>query len=379
MVPIRVTVPRRLSPVKQYTAIISVKPRSAASAPTGLLSETIVTSIADPRTALNAPTLADVFTARARLRPHLPPTPLVAAPALSEALGCDVRLKLETLQPIGAFKVRGGVNLIGAIQEGAEPRPRGFVTASTGNHGQSIAYAARLFDFPAVIFAPRDCNPIKADAIRRLGGELMLVGRDFDEARLAAEVHAREGGFRYVHPSDEPLLIAGVATASLEALEAWPEADAILVPLGGGSGACGACVVGKAVRPDLQVIAVQAAGAPAFYNSWRSGRLESTERVETFAEGLATRVAFALPLAYLREHLDEVVLVTDDELERAMVRLLAEAHLLAEAAGAASTAALAQPALRQRLAGKRVILMVTGANVTPASLRTVLDHQLRPA
>jgi threonine dehydratase len=367
-------------PVKQERAIINAEPQALPRAPAGsFLLETTVTATADPGSALTAPTLADVFVARARLRPYLPPTPLVAAPALSEALGCEVRLKLESLQPIGAFKVRGGVNLIGAIQEGCEPRPGGFVTASTGNHGQSIAYAARLFGFPAVIFAPTDCNPIKADSIRRLGAELMLVGRDFDEARLAAEEQARELGLRYVQPADEPLLIAGVGTATLEALEAWPEADAILVPLGGGSGACGACVVAKAVKPAVEVIAVQAAGAPAFYNSWRSGRLESTARAETFAEGLATRVAFELPVAYLRGRLDDVVLVTDDEIERAMVMLLRDAHLLAEAAGAASTAALAQPGLGARLAGKRVILMVTGANVTPESLRTLLDRQVASA
>lgn len=335
-----------------------------------------MTATTRPTTQLSVPTLADVFAARARLRPHLSPTPLIAAPALSEALGLEVRLKLETLQPIGAFKVRGGVNLIGAIQEGAEPRPGGFVTASTGNHGQSIAYAARLFGFPAIIYAPTDCNPIKAAAIRRLGAELVLVGRDFDEAREAAETAARERGFRYIHPSDEPLLIAGVATASLEALEAWPEADAIVVPLGGGSGACGACVAGKTIKPGLRVIAVQAAGAPAFYNSWRSGQLERTERADTFAEGLATRVAFQLPLAYLRQQLDDVALVSDGELRQAMVALLRHAHLLAEAAGAASTAAVTQPARRAQLAGQRVILMVSGANETPESLQRVLAEQL---
>jgi threonine dehydratase len=322
-----------------------------------------------------APTLADCFAARARIRPHLPPTPLVAAPALSEHLGLDVRLKLETLQPIGAFKVRGGVNLVAAIEQGAEPRPRGFITASTGNHGQSIAYAARLFGYPAVIYAPQDCNPYKAEAMRRLGAEVVLVGPDYDTAREAAERAARERGFRFIGPIEEPL-VAGVATASLEIFDEWPEVDAIVVPLGGGSGAAGACLAGKRIRPTLEVIAVQAAGAPAFYNSWKSGRPETTERVETFAEGLATRVAYDLALRLLHGTLDEVVLVSDAELERAMVDLLRHAHVLAESAGAASTAAASQSALRARLAGKRVALMVSGANVTPETLRRVLDSQL---
>jgi threonine dehydratase len=322
------------------------------------------------------PTLADVFLARARIRAHLRPTPLVQAPALAERLGLEVRLKLETLQPIGAFKVRGGINLVRAIHEGAEPRPAGFVTASTGNHDQSIAYAARLFGYPAVIYAPEGSNPYKIEAMRRLEAEVVLHGPDFDVAREASEVAARERGYRYVQPADEPLLIAGVATATLEILDEWPEVDAIVVPLGGGSGACGACLAGKGIKPGLEVFAVQAAGAPAFYNAWRSGRLESTERVDTFAEGLATRVAFDLPLRMLRGTIDDVVLVSDEELERAMVELLRHAHVLAEAAGAASTAAVSRSDLGARLAGKRVALIVSGANVTPETLQKVLSHQL---
>jgi threonine dehydratase len=323
----------------------------------------------------DTPTLADVFAARARLRPHLMPTPLVESPALSESLGLDVRLKLETLQPIGAFKVRGGVNLVGGIEEGAEPRPRGFITASTGNHGQSMAYAARLFGYPAVIYAPEDCNPYKAESIRRLGAELVLTGPDFESARQAAEAAAAERGYRYVGPI-EAGLVAGVATATLEILETWPEVDAILVPLGGGSGAAAVCLAGKGIKPGLEVIAVQAAGAPAFYRSWKSGRIETIDRIETFAEGLATRTAYALSLKLLRGALDEVALVSDDELERAMLALLRHAHVLAEAAGAASTAAAAQPAIRERLAGKRVALMVSGGNVTPEGLKRVLDAQM---
>ena len=328
-----------------------------------------------PTLSTAAPTLADVFTARARLRPYLRPTPLVEAPALSEHLGLEVRLKLDTLQPIGAFKLRGGINLVKSIDEGAEPRPRGFITASTGNHGQSIAYAARLFGYPAVIYAPEDCNPYKAEAMRRLGAELVLHGADFDTAREAAEAAAAERGYRYVPPI-EPALVSGVGTASLEILEEWPQAEVIVVPLGGGSGAAGACVAGKGVKPDLEVIAVQAAGAPAFHNSWRSGRLETIERIDTFAEGLATRVAYELSLRLLRDTLDDVVLVSDAELERAMVALLRHAHVLAEGAGAASTAAVSQPALRERLAGRPVALMVSGANVTPEGLKRVLDAQL---
>src|SRR5688572_7223753 len=196
----------------------------------------------------SVPTLADVYLAQARIRSYLRATSLIEAPALAEALGLDVRLKLESLQPIGAFKVRGGINLVAAIEQGAEPRPTGFCTASTGNHGQSIAYAARLFGYPAVIYAPENCNPIKAAAMRRLGAEVVLHGLDFDAARLASEQAARERGFRYVDPVD-PLLIPGVATATLEIMEEWPAVETIVVPLGGGSGTIGVCLAGKGIKP----------------------------------------------------------------------------------------------------------------------------------
>lgn len=319
-------------------------------------------------------TLADVFAARARIRPYLPPTPLVAAPALAEHLGLDVRLKLETVQPVGAFKVRGGVNLVAAITEGAEPRPHGFVTASTGNHGQSIAFAAGLFGYPVVIYAPRDCNPLKAAAMRRLGAELVLGERDFDACRAVAARAAAERGYRFVPPIEE-LLVAGVATETLEIMEMWPEVDTVVVPLGGGSGAAGACLAGKGVRSDLEVIGVQATGAPAFHDSWKSGRLESTTRADTSVEGLATRDTHELALRLLRGTIDDIVLVTDSQIERAMVDLLQLAHLLAEGAGAASTAAVGMPALRERLAGKRVALIVSGANVAPDTLRRVLNQR----
>jgi threonine dehydratase len=320
--------------------------------------------------------LADVYAARERLRPYLRPTPLVPAPALAEALGLDVRLKLETLQPIGAFKLRGGINLVSATVEGSGARPAGFLTASTGNHGQSIAYAAGLFGLPAVVYAPAGSNPYKVAAMRRLGAEVVLGGADFDAAREAAEAASRALGYRYVHAANEPLLYPGIATMALEIVEDWPAVDAIVLPLGGGSGACGVCLAGKRIKPHLTVIAVQATGAPAFHNAWHSGRLEATERADTFAEGLATRQAYALPLRILRPALDDVVLVTDAEIEQGMVTLLRHAHVLAEPAAAAPIAALAQPAMRQRLAGKRVAVIVSGGNVTPETLQRVLNVQL---
>jgi threonine dehydratase len=315
------------------------------------------------------PTIHDVLLARRRIAPYLEPTPCLRAAALGRALGCDAYVKCENLQPVGAFKVRGGVNLVAALHDRLSPA--GLATSSTGNHGQSIAYAARLFGLHATIFAPRDANPLKVAAMEALGADVRLEGHDFDAAREACEAFALSTQARYVHSMNEPLLIAGVATAYLEALLAVPHADVCLVPIGGGSGAAGATIVARALHPSMRVIGVQAEGAPAVYRSFRSRQLESTEQAATRAEGLATRVAFELPLRLLWKNLDDIVLISDEEMLRAM-RLLAETtHMVAEEAGAAATAAAGK--LRHDLAGRTVILPITGGNATAARLREALD------
>ena len=238
------------------------------------------------------PTFADVLEARRRIAPHLRPTPLFAYPGVDELVGTEVFVKHENHQPVGAFKVRGGVNLVSQL--GEEERERGVIAASTGNHGQSIAYAARLFGVAATICVPEEANPVKVASMRGLGAELVFHGRDFDEAREHCEELAREHGYRYVHSGNEPLLIAGVATETLEILEERPYTDVIVVPIGGGSGAAGACIVADAINPDVRVVGVQSEAAPTAYRSWKEGR-PVEDRMETAAEGLATRVAFELP------------------------------------------------------------------------------------
>ncbi len=321
------------------------------------------------------PTLRDVFAARRVIERFLRPTPLIRPAGLSEALGCEAYVKCENLQPIGAFKIRGGLNLMASLS--AEERRAGVCTASTGNHGQSIAYAAREFGCRATIFAPAEANPLKVQAMRRLGAQIILTGRDFDEARLACEREAQARGARYIHSANEPLLIAGVATATLEMLEEAPDLEVVIVPLGGGSGACGACIAGKGVNPKLRVVGVQAEGAPVVYQSLKQGRLTETERIDTFAEGLATRVAFELPFTILSATIDEVVLVSDAEMRRAMALLMEQAHVVAEGAGAASTAAAAK--LRDQLRGRKVGLVLSGGNATLPSLREAIETAERLA
>ncbi|MCR4397790.1 MAG: threonine/serine dehydratase [Firmicutes bacterium] len=315
------------------------------------------------------PTIADVMRARTVVSRFLRPTPLIRPPALEAALGCEVFLKCENLQPVGVFKVRGGLNLLSRLTP--EEKRTGVITASTGNHGQSIAYAAKVFGVRAIIGAPEKANPYKVESIRRLGAEVVLHGRDFDEARLRVEELARQEGYRYIHSMNEPLLIAGVATAYLEILEEEPDIDYLFVPIGGGSGACGACIVAKSLNPRIRVIGVQAEKAPAFYLSWKNGRLVETESADTFAEGLATRVAFELPFYILRKYLDDLVLVSEEEMRQAIVLLLESAHQLAEGAGAAATAAARK--MSKGLKGKRVALMLSGGNITLDQLRRVLQ------
>lgn len=314
------------------------------------------------------PTLTDVLDARRTIAPHVHRTPLVHYPALSRRVGAEVWLKHENHQVTGAFKARGGVHLIAHLSD--DERRRGVATASTGNHAQSIAYGARLFGVDATIAMPEGANPGKVQAVRDLGAEVIFHGKDFDEAREHIGALAKERGQRFVHSGDEPHLIAGVGTATLEVLEDLPDTDVVIVPVGGGSNAAGACVVAKAVDPRIQVVGVQAELAPAAFRSWKEGRPLALDLMKTAAEGLATRVGFALPQAILRRLLDDFVLVGEAAIEQAMVTLIEKAHTLAEAAGAAPLAAAL--AMGERLAGKSVVLLISGGNVTPEQLRRAL-------
>ncbi len=319
------------------------------------------------------PTLADVYRAKHVIERYLPRTPLVHDPYLSHLLGCEAHLKLENLQPIGAFKVRGGIYLAASL--GEEERARGIVGASTGNHGQSLAYGAKLFGIRCLIAMPHRSNPLKVEAIRALGAEVAFHGGDFEKARAWAERFARREGMRYVHHINAPELVAGVATLSLEIIEDLPDVDVIITPIGGGSGAAGHCIVAKALRPNVQVIGVQAEGAPAAYRSWNERRLQRAP-IATFAEGLATGVAYYAPIRTFVDKLDDMLLVSEEEMRRAIVLLLRSARQLAEGAGAAATAAALK--LGDRIVGKKVAIVLSGGNLTADALRRILRDQRPP-
>ena len=313
------------------------------------------------------PTLADVFSARNVISNYLPPTPLIGYPGLSQVLGAETYLKHENHQPIGAFKVRGGINLISRLSN--DEKSRGVISASTGNHGQSVAYASRLFGTKSVIVVPEGANPGKVESMENLGAEIVFHGADFDEARGQVEPLAAEFNYRYIHSANEPHLIAGVGTYALEVIEECPDVDVILVPVGGGSGACGTAIVAKGINPGIQVIGVGAEKAPAAYLSWKS-REHVEAKMETFAEGLATRVPFELTQSIMGDLLDDFLQVSEGEMKAAIVMLLEKAHTLAEGAGAAALAGALQ--IRSRLRGKKVVLVLSGGNLDIAQLRDIL-------
>ncbi len=325
----------------------------------------------DEISGVRLPTMADVALAREVIAAYLRPTPLLSSPALDELLGFQAFVKCENLQPIGAFKVRGGLFLMSQLT--AREREQGVVTASTGNHGQSIAFAAREFGVPATIWMPENPNYLKVASMRRLGADVRFAGRDFDETRQSAEQDAAQRGAVYVVPANDWRLIAGVATYTVEMLEDVPELDVLIVPAGGGSGLAGACLAGKSLSPRLRVVGVQAAGAPVVHDTWRSGQLQTSDRADTFAEGVATRVAFSLPAQILWRRLDDFRLVSDADLYRSILTLLERVRILAEGAGAASLAAAY--GMREELAEKRVGLVVSGGNLTLDTLAEALSRE----
>ena len=316
---------------------------------------------------MNPPTLHDIYAARARVQPVIRRTPLMRHPLLAAETGLDILVKHENHNPTGAFKVRGGLNLIGTLSAAER---RGVITATTGNHGQSIALACQRERVPCTIVTPIGNNPEKNAAMRSYGAELIEFGRDFDEARERVEQLVQERGLRYVHSANEPMLLAGVGTYALEIFEDMPDVDAVLVPIGGGSGACGCCLVRTALGSRAQVIGVQAERADAFTRSWKGPSRVVGDKADTFAEGMATRVTFDLTFGILQKELNDIVTLSEDELVDGIRLALRTTHNLAEGAGAA--ALMAAMKLRERLAGKRVVCVMSGGNIDRATLARIV-------
>jgi threonine dehydratase len=314
------------------------------------------------------PSLADIRRARTVLNGVIQPTPLMRHPLLVKETGLEIYVKHENHNPTGAFKIRGGLNLIAELD--AAERASGVITASTGNHGQSIAYAAQRAGIPCIVAVPLNNNPEKNAAMRVFGATVVEKGRDFDEAREWVEQEAPVRGLRYVHSANEPLLIAGVGTYALEIFDALPDADVIYVPIGGGSGASGCAIVRTGIGSKARIVGVQADGADAFARSWRGDRRVAGDRVATFAEGLATRHTFDLTFDLLKRELDDLVTLSEEELEEGVRLAIRATHNLAEGAGAASLMAAVKD--HDRLRGKKVVCVMSGGNINTAMLQRIL-------
>ncbi|MFQ6037304.1 MAG: threonine/serine dehydratase [Candidatus Aminicenantales bacterium] len=316
---------------------------------------------------MERPGFRDILEARNIISDFLPRTPLYSYPELNQLLDAKVFVKHENHLPTGAFKVRGGINLISHLTR--EQKGRGVVTASTGHHALSIAYASGLFGVPATIIMPEDSNPTKVKAIRSLGAEIEFFGRIFDESRAYAEKRAGEEGRRFIHPANEPFLIAGVATYAVEVFEDVPSMDVLIVPVGGGSGASGCCLVKSVLNPDCEVIGVQAEKAPAAYLSWKEGRIVE-DKMETAAEGLATKVGYELTQGILRDYLSDFILVSEEEMGQAILLIMETIRNMAEEAGASPLAAALK--IKPRLRKKKVALILTGGNISLSRLQSLI-------
>ena len=316
--------------------------------------------------------LQDILAAQRNLSSLIIRTPLQYSFLLSQRAGCEVYLKLENWQKTGSFKVRGAINKISNLTE--EEKARGLVTASAGNHALGVAYAARaLGGVPTTLFVPVNAPASKLKRLEEFDCDVFLSGNSYDEAHHAAEEFQRVHGATYVHAYDDPLTIAGQGTVGLEVLEDLPEAEAILVPVGGGGLIAGVAVTAKAINPHVRIIGVQPEASPAAYLSLRDGRpYEEYDAAPTIADGLAGGFG-RVPFEIAGHLIDEIVLVSEEEIRTAVFTLLELAQLIVEGAGAVGIAALL--ASRVNLAGRKVVVILSGANIDASLLFEIMDEQ----
>ncbi len=314
------------------------------------------------------PTLRDIFEARKRLKNYLLPTPLHHYPSLSKLLGAEVYVKHENHTPIGSFKIRGGLNAVAKLN--GEQRKRGVIVTSTGNFGQSVAYAGMMFGVKTIVAMPEKYNPAKAEAIRSFGAEIINHGVDIDYAREHAESLAAERGYYYFDDGQDRDYTAGLGTCMLEILEVLPDADVVVIPIGGGGLSSSSCIAGKAIKPDLTIIGVSLEQAPSPYLSWKEGKLVEAP-MESSVDGIAVRISFEIPQRILREKLDDYLLVSDEEVRKAVFLMVEKTHNLTEGAGAAALAGGLK--IPDHLKGKKTVLVQSGANISMEQLKESLD------
>ncbi len=308
----------------------------------------------------DAVSFRNILEANKKIRNFVARTPTYRSVVFSQRTGAEIYLKLECFQPVGVFKIRGAINKIRSLSP--SELERGLVTASSGNHGLAVAYAAQIHGAKAVVVVPENAVKEKVEAIESYGAEVVKYGKDYDAAYSKALSVQKETGATFVHPFNDPLIIAGQGTVGLELFEDVPDSNTIIIPIGGGGLVSGISIAAKILNPKVRIVGVQPNESPAVYRSWKAGKIVEVDSVNTVADGLAARKPLDLTFGIIKQYVDDILLVTEKEIGEAVLALLQKAHILAEPSGAASLAALLfkyHPKPKEK-----VVVIVSGANIS---------------
>ncbi len=314
------------------------------------------------------PSLKDIEEAKDRISKYINKTQLLYSPAFSKLTGAEVYIKYENHNPTCAFKVRGGINLVSKLSN--DFKNKTLLAGSTGNHGQSISYSGKLFGFPVVIVCPEGSNSVKVQAIKDLGAHVIFHGADVFESWKYCEKLAKEKEYYYIHSVEEPDLFSGVGTIGLEVYEDLPDVDCYITAVGGGSGICGASIALKSKNLKIKTYGVQASGASSVYDSFKQKKLITHPSLNTFAEGLATRNTSEYAYNIMQKYVDDIFLVSDEELKKSILLILEHTHNLAEGAGAAAIAALIKN--KEIFSDKKVVCTLSGGNLQMNILKEII-------
>jgi threonine dehydratase len=312
--------------------------------------------------------LPGAFMARAVIDRYLKRTNLTHYPELSRLIGCEAFVKHENHNPTGSFKIRGALNFFHHMSR--EELETGILVATRGNHGLAMAWAGQWFNVPCTVVVPEGNNPEINRTIESYGAELIVHGDDFYDAQSYCEELVDSAGYYYVQQGNEPEILNGLSTMGLEIMEDLPGTDTIICPIGGGAGCASILKTARAIKPDIEIIGVEAMNAPSFYNSWKKGEIVTLDEAHTVADGLAARTVFHLPYTILKDAINDVVLLTENEILEGIRMALTTTHNLAEGAGAVSL--MAAYKIKDRLAGKKVVMIMSGGNITVDAIKTAL-------
>jgi threonine dehydratase len=313
-------------------------------------------------------TIKGIIKAKSAISHYLNKTNLIYYSELSRIIGCDVFVKHENHMPTGSFKIRGAINFFHTINK--EEVANGVLVSTRGNHGLAMAWAARWYNIPCTVVVPENNNPETNRIIESFGAELIEHGHDFYDAQFYCDELVAAAGYYYVEQGNEPEMLNGIGTMGLEIFESMPDVDVIICPIGGGAGCASLLKVVQAINPEVEIIGVQAKKAPAFYESLQQGDWIVLDEADTIADGLAARSVFQLPYVIMKDYIKDVVLLSEEEILEGIPLALMTTHNLAEGAGAASI--MAAQKIKDRLAGKTVVLVMSGGNLDREHLQQAL-------